>query len=72
MNAPQLQLYEVCQPPHRPSPPLRYHVDFIETFTEKAATAGHLRGQRQLLCQETVRPRISLSHIDLPTITMSR
>jgi hypothetical protein len=35
MNAPQLQLYEVCQPPHRPSPPLRYHVDFIESCTVK-------------------------------------
>jgi len=35
MNAPQLQLYEVCQPPHRPSSPLHYPVDFIETFTVK-------------------------------------
>jgi hypothetical protein len=35
MNAPQLRLSEVCQPPHRPGPPLHYQVDFIETFTVK-------------------------------------
>jgi quercetin dioxygenase-like cupin family protein len=34
-NGGACQLYEVCLPPHRPSPPLHYHVDFIETFTVK-------------------------------------
>jgi quercetin dioxygenase-like cupin family protein len=29
------QLYEVFLPPHRPSPPPHYHVDFTETFTVK-------------------------------------
>ena len=29
------QLYKVFLPPHRPSPPLHYHVDFTETFTVK-------------------------------------
>jgi len=33
-NGGACQLYEVCQPP-RPSPPLHYHVDFIEIFTVK-------------------------------------
>jgi quercetin dioxygenase-like cupin family protein len=28
-------LYEVFLPPHRPSPPLHYHVDFTETFAVK-------------------------------------
>jgi hypothetical protein len=75
MNAPQLQLYEVCQPPHRPSPPLHYPVDFIETFTVKQGQLDIYvdRDQKRLLlCQQTARPRISGSHIDLPTITMSR
>jgi hypothetical protein len=34
-NSGACQLYEVCLPPHRPSPPLHYRVDFIETFTVK-------------------------------------
>jgi quercetin dioxygenase-like cupin family protein len=34
-NSGACQLYEVCLPPRRPSPPLHYHVDFIETFTLK-------------------------------------
>ncbi len=33
-NSGACQLYEVCLPP-RPSPPLHYHVDFIETFNVK-------------------------------------
>ena len=32
-NSGACQLYEVFLPPRRPSPPLHYHVDFIETFT---------------------------------------
>ena len=35
-NSGACQLYKVCLPP-RPSPPLHYHVDFIETFTVKQA-----------------------------------
>lgn len=34
-NGGACQLYEVRLPPHRPSPPLHYHVDFTETFTVK-------------------------------------
>jgi len=34
-NSGACQLYEVCLPPHRPSPPLHYRVDFIETFAVK-------------------------------------
>jgi quercetin dioxygenase-like cupin family protein len=33
-NSGACQLYEVGQPP-RPSPPLHYHVDFVETFIVK-------------------------------------
>jgi mannose-6-phosphate isomerase-like protein (cupin superfamily) len=32
-NQGALQLYEVTLPPHRPSPPLHYHLAFSETFT---------------------------------------
>jgi hypothetical protein len=69
------QLCEVCLPPYRPGPPLHYHVDFIETFTEKQGQLDiHVdRDQKYLLLLPgTVRPRRSGSHIDLPTITMSR
>ncbi len=45
-NSGACQLYEVCLPPRRPSPPLHYHVDFIETFTVKQGQLRHLRGQR--------------------------
>ena len=34
-NSGACQLYQVCLPPRRPSPPLHYHVDFIETFNVK-------------------------------------
>jgi hypothetical protein len=32
-NGGACQLYEVLLPPHRPGPPLHYHVDFIEART---------------------------------------
>src|SRR5258708_10016913 len=73
-NSGACQLYEVCLPPRRPSPPLHYHVDFIETFTVKQGTAptSTWTDTRNIccFCQETVRPRISASNIDLPTITI--
>jgi mannose-6-phosphate isomerase-like protein (cupin superfamily) len=34
-NGGACQLYEVLLPPHRPGPPLHYHLDFIETFAVK-------------------------------------
>lgn len=34
-NSGACQLYEVFLPPRRPSPPLHYPADFIETFTVK-------------------------------------
>lgn len=52
-NGGACQLYEVLLPPHRPGPPLHYHVDFIETFT---VTQGKLdiyvdKDQKHLLLQ---------------------
>jgi mannose-6-phosphate isomerase-like protein (cupin superfamily) len=47
------QLYQVHLPPHRPSPPLHYHVDFTETFTVLAGKLDFFIGaeQRHLLLQ---------------------
>jgi quercetin dioxygenase-like cupin family protein len=47
------QLYEVCLPPHCPSPPLHYHVDFTETFTVKQGKLDFYvdRDQKHLLLQ---------------------
>ena len=47
------QLYEVFLPPHRPSPPLHYHVDFTETFTVKQGKLDFYvdRDQKHLLLQ---------------------
>ena len=52
-NGGACQLYEVRLPPHRPSPPLHYHVDFIETFTVKQGELDiyALRDQKHLLLQ---------------------
>lgn len=41
------QLYEVFLPPHRPSPPLHYHVDFTETFTVKLGKLDFYVGRDQ-------------------------
>jgi mannose-6-phosphate isomerase-like protein (cupin superfamily) len=41
------QQYEVCLPPHRPSPPLHYHVDFTETFTVREGTLDMYLGADQ-------------------------
>lgn len=47
------QLYEVRLPPHRPSPPLHYHVDFIETVSVKEGKLDIYvdRDQKHLLLQ---------------------
>ena len=47
------QLYEVFLPPHRPSPPLHYHVDFTETFTVKQGKLDFYvgRDQKRLMLQ---------------------
>lgn len=52
-NGGACQLYEVRLPPHRPSPPLHYHVDFIETFTVKQGKLDIYvdRDQKHLLLQ---------------------
>jgi hypothetical protein len=36
------QLYEVFLPPHRPSPPLHYRVEFTETFTLKQGNSSSM------------------------------
>src|SRR6266576_1659106 len=61
-----MPLYELCQPP-RSSPPLHYHVDFIETFTVNRdgwTSTWTETGNICCFCQETVQPRISGSHIE--------
>jgi quercetin dioxygenase-like cupin family protein len=52
-NGGACQLYEVRLPPHRPGPPLHYHVDFIETFTVKQGKLDIYvdKDQRHLLLQ---------------------
>jgi mannose-6-phosphate isomerase-like protein (cupin superfamily) len=52
-NGGACQLYEVRLPPHRPSPPLHYHVDFIETFTVRQGKLDIYvdREQKHLLLQ---------------------
>jgi quercetin dioxygenase-like cupin family protein len=52
-NGGSCQLYEVGLPPHRPSPPLHYHVDFIERFTVKEGKLDIYvdRDQKHLLLQ---------------------
>ena len=52
-NGGACQLYEVFLPPHRPSPPLHYHVDFIETFTVKQGNLDIYvdRDQKRFLLQ---------------------
>lgn len=47
------QLYEVFLPPHRPGPPLHYHMDFTETFTVKRGKLDFYAGktQKHLLLQ---------------------
>lgn len=60
------QLYEVRLPPHRPSPPLHYHVDFIETFTAKQGKLDFYldREQKHLVLQpgESATARIRQPH----------
>jgi hypothetical protein len=74
-NTGACQLYEVRLPPHRPGPPLHYHVNFIETFTVKGAnSASTWTKTRSISCfsPEKAQQHISCSHIGLPMITMSR
>jgi quercetin dioxygenase-like cupin family protein len=41
------QLYEVKLPPHRPSPPLHYHIAFTETFTVIEGTLDFYLGRER-------------------------
>ena len=65
-NAGAYQLYEVGLPPHRPSPPVHYHEDFIETFTVKEGKLDIYvdRDQKHLLLQpgESATARVRQSH----------
>ena len=65
-NSGACQLYEVHLPPHRPSPPLHYHVDFIETFTVKQGKLDIYLGKAQkhlpLLPGESATARIRQPH----------
>jgi quercetin dioxygenase-like cupin family protein len=65
-NSGACQLYEVFLPPRRPSPPLHYHVDFIETFTVKQGKLDIYvgRDQKHLLLQpgENVTAQIRQPH----------
>jgi quercetin dioxygenase-like cupin family protein len=64
-NGGACQLYEVRLPAHRPGPPLHYHVDFIETFTEKEGKLDIYvdRDQKHLLLQPGESPT---AHIRRP------
>ena len=42
-----LQLYRVYLPPHRPSPPLHYHLEFSETFTALEGTLDMYLGRER-------------------------
>jgi quercetin dioxygenase-like cupin family protein len=60
------QIYEVFLPPHCPSPPLHYHLDFTETFTVKQGKLDFYldRDQKHLRLQpgESVTARIRQPH----------
>ena len=52
-NGGAYQLYDVHLPPHRPGPPLHYHVDFTEKFTVKQGKLNTYLGRdpKHLLLQ---------------------
>ncbi len=61
-----LQLYRVHLPPHRPSPPLHYHLAFTETFTALDGTLdmylGRERKHVRLTSGESVTAQIGQLH----------
>jgi mannose-6-phosphate isomerase-like protein (cupin superfamily) len=59
-----LQQYEVRAPPHRPEPPLHYHLDFTETFTV-------IEGQLDLYLGR-IREHILLSAGDSATVQLEQ
>jgi len=65
-NGGALQLYRVHLPPHRPGPPLHYHLAFAETFTVLEGTLDmYLDRERrhiQLLPGESVTAQIYQLH----------
>jgi mannose-6-phosphate isomerase-like protein (cupin superfamily) len=65
-NGGACQLYEVRLPPHWPSPPMHYHVDFTETFTVKEGKLDIYVGREQkrllLLAGESVTAEIRQLH----------
>jgi len=46
-NGGAMQLYRVLLPPHRPNPPLHYHVVFTETFTAVEGTLDMYLGRER-------------------------
>jgi mannose-6-phosphate isomerase-like protein (cupin superfamily) len=46
-NGGALQFYRVHLPPHRPSPPLHYHIAFTETFTAVEGTLDIYLGRKR-------------------------
>ncbi|HEY1647301.1 MAG TPA: cupin domain-containing protein [Terracidiphilus sp.] len=61
-----LQLYRVHLPPHRPSPPLHYHLELSETFTALEGTLdmylGRERKHIRLTSGESVTAQIGQLH----------
>lgn len=71
----RLQLYRVHLPPHRPSPPLHYHLAFTETFTAIEGTLDmflgrdrrHVRlGPGQSVTAEICQPHTFANNSDQP------
>lgn len=60
------QLYRVHLPPHRPGPPLHYHLEFSETFTALEGTLGMYLGRERkhirLTSGESVTAQIGQLH----------
>lgn len=76
-NAGALQLYRVHLPPHRPSPPLHYHLAFTETFTAQEGTLDiYLGRERQHILlkpgesatAEIGQPHTFANHANAPSV----
>jgi mannose-6-phosphate isomerase-like protein (cupin superfamily) len=48
-NGGTLQIYRVYLPPHRPNPPLHYHIAFTETFTAHEGSLDMYLGRERRL-----------------------
>jgi mannose-6-phosphate isomerase-like protein (cupin superfamily) len=76
-NGGALQLYRVHLPPHRPSPPLHFHLAFSETFAvQEGHLAMYLGGERrhvvlgpgESLTAQLGQPHTFANQTDLPRI----